>query len=120
MPLEEMVARVRDLLGDEALKLVKRGDVFVTAFHHFASVAATAAKLCALLEEKGYLPEGSWEECFWAGAVHDYEKLGVSGEYLRNVAKESGIEERRLEELAARAEAGLRGLAQGALNLVDC
>ena len=108
--LKGVVGQLYEALREERYKLVKGKlretripSVAVTAFHHFASVAVAAAKLCAVLEDLGKLPEGSWLECFWGGAVHDYEK--VSEGLLEKISEASGVDKETLEKLAHCAEA---------------
>ncbi len=113
----QLLEQLRETLGKDGYRLVKgkwrKGvlpDVIVTAFHHFASVALTSKKVCEILEEKGLLPEGFSEKCFWGGAVHDFEKLlsedDSISKYLQKVAEVSGVPIETLEELAVCAESG--------------
>ncbi|UXD22578.1 hypothetical protein IPA_06400 [Ignicoccus pacificus DSM 13166] len=110
--MEELLRGLEEALGESRFKLVKGKrrmeslpDVVVTAFHHFGAVALAAAKLCTVLEDLGILPEGSWEECFWAGAVHDYEKV-LEADVLERISEISSIPRERLDLLASCTEAG--------------
>ncbi len=79
--VEQLLLKLYNSLGDNKYKLVKgkwkeskRPDVVVTAFHHFGAVASAAYKICSILERVEKL-EGWSEKCFWAGVLHDYEKV---------------------------------------------
>ncbi len=99
----ELLEKLYEVLSEKRYKIVKRKVKGVTAFHHLASVASTAAIICMALEDLGHLPQGSWKECFWGGVVHDYEKIWK--DIPKEVTEVSGVSEKELEKLALCTEA---------------
>jgi len=114
---EDLLSEAYEILGEDRYRLVKgkrsqkaKPDIVVTAFHHFSSVATSAAKICSILEEKGVVPEETYRECFWGGFAHDYEKVWENFDKVEEVLKRiRGININTIEKLASCAES-LMGL----------